>query len=140
MVCERLTNKDVKSLLHEHDFSAQVLRYGIELDAYRAEQARKRIPNTIQGNALEAHCPVESLGCAYCNPPYESTLGSTESRRTEAVAPNYVPSWRNAAGRSQGRHRRGRRVESRQRLLAVPARQSIDGLEKEWLQKAGLSR
>jgi len=38
---------------------AAVLRYGIELDAYRAEQARQRIPNIVQGNALEVQCPVE---------------------------------------------------------------------------------
>src|ERR1035441_7613273 len=38
---------------------AEVFRYGIELDAYRAEQARQRIPNIIQGNALEVQCPVE---------------------------------------------------------------------------------
>ena len=56
---------------------AEVLRYGIELDAYRAEQARERIPNMIQGNALEVHCPVESFGCAYCNPPYDWSLGSS---------------------------------------------------------------
>ena len=32
---------------------AQVIRYGIELDAYRAEQARERISNVTQGNTLE---------------------------------------------------------------------------------------
>src|ERR1039458_9675312 len=37
---------------------AEVLRYGIELDAYRAEQAKERIPNVVQGNTLEVHCPV----------------------------------------------------------------------------------
>ena len=72
---------------------AQVLRYGIELDAYRAEQARKRIPNTIQGNALEVHCPVECLGCAYCNPPYDWTLGCTESRRTEPLFLSHIYRW-----------------------------------------------
>jgi hypothetical protein len=61
----------------------EVLRYGIELDAYRADQARKRVPNTIQGNALEVHCPVESLSCVYCNPPYDWTLRPADSRRTE---------------------------------------------------------
>ena len=39
---------------------AQVLRYGIELDAYRAEQARERIANVLQANTLEVQCPVES--------------------------------------------------------------------------------
>jgi hypothetical protein len=48
---------------------AEVFRYGIELDAYRAEQARQRIPNIIQGNALEVQCPVECCGLLYLNPP-----------------------------------------------------------------------
>ncbi len=46
---------------------AQVLRYGIELDAYRADQARERIAQVIQGNTLDVHCPVESLGLLYEN-------------------------------------------------------------------------
>ena len=41
---------------------AEVFRYGIELDAYRAEQARQRIPNIVQGNTLEVQCPVECFG------------------------------------------------------------------------------
>jgi hypothetical protein len=49
--------------------SAEVLRYGIELDAYRAEQARQRIPNIVQGNTLEVQCPVECFGLLYLNPP-----------------------------------------------------------------------
>ena len=78
---------------------AEVLRYGIELDAYRAEQARERIPNTIQGNALEVHCPVESFGCAYCNPPYDWSLGSsTESRRTEQLFLSHIYRWLKPGG------------------------------------------
>ena len=48
---------------------AEVFRYGIELDAYRAEQARQRIPNIVQGNTLEVQCPVECFGLRYLNPP-----------------------------------------------------------------------
>ena len=48
---------------------AEVFRYGIELDAYRAEQARQRIPNIVQGNTLEVQCPVECFGLRYFNPP-----------------------------------------------------------------------
>ena len=50
---------------------AEVLRYGIELDAYHAEQARQRIPNVVQGNTLEVQCPVECFGLLYLNPPYD---------------------------------------------------------------------
>jgi hypothetical protein len=53
---------------------AEVLRYGIELDAYRAEQAMQRIPNVIQGNTLEVQCPVEYFGLLYLNDP--STSGT----------------------------------------------------------------
>ena len=77
---------------------ADVLRYGVELDAYRAEQAKKLIPNTIQGNALEVHCPVESLGCVYCNPPYDWTLGATDHRRTELVFLSHIHRWLKPGG------------------------------------------
>jgi hypothetical protein len=77
---------------------AEVLRYGVELDAYRAEQARERIPNTIQGNALEVHCPVESFGCVFCNPPYDWSLGTTESRRAEQVFLNHTYRWLKPGG------------------------------------------
>ena len=66
---------------------AEVLRYGIELDAYRAEQARQRIPNIVQGNTLEVQCPVECFGLLYLNPPYDWTLGPADSRRTEQIVP-----------------------------------------------------
>jgi SAM-dependent methyltransferase len=77
---------------------AEVLRYGVELDAYRAEQARERIPNTIQGNALEVHCPVESFGCVFCNPPYDWSLGSRESRRAEQGFLSHTYRWLKPGG------------------------------------------
>ena len=46
---------------------AQVLRYGIELDAYRAEQAWQRIPNVAQGNALEVQYAVKCFGLLCLN-------------------------------------------------------------------------
>src|SRR5579863_5947870 len=48
---------------------AQVLGYGIELDAYRAEQARDRIAHVIQVNTLEVQCPVESFDLLFENCP-----------------------------------------------------------------------
>ncbi len=64
---------------------AEVFRYGIELDAYRADQARQRISNIVQGNTLEVQCPVECFGLLYLNPPYDWTLGPADSRRTEQI-------------------------------------------------------
>ena len=45
------------------------LRYGIELDAYRAEQARARAHEVIHGSAFDVHCSVESVSLLYLNPP-----------------------------------------------------------------------
>jgi len=77
---------------------AGVLRYGIELDAYRAEQARQRIPNVIQGNTLEVHCAVECFGLLYMNPPYDWTLGPADSRRTEPAFLSHTYRWLKPGG------------------------------------------
>ena len=50
---------------------AEVFRYGVEPDVYRAEQARQRIPNIVQGNTLEVQCPVECFSLLYLNPPHD---------------------------------------------------------------------
>jgi hypothetical protein len=76
----------------------EVLRYGIELDAYRAEQARQRIPNIIQGNTLEVQCGVESFGLLYLNPPYDWTLGPADSRRTEPAFLSHTFRWLQPGG------------------------------------------
>ncbi len=77
---------------------AQLLRYGIELDAYRAEQARQMIPNIVQGNTLEVQCPVECFGLLYLNPPYDWTLGPADSRRTEQMFLSHTYRWLKPGG------------------------------------------
>ncbi|MGD0011758.1 MAG: DUF6094 domain-containing protein [Terriglobia bacterium] len=77
---------------------AQVLRYGIELDAYRTEQARQRIPNIVQGNTLELQCPVECFGLLYLNPPYDWALGPADSHRTEQSFLSHTYRWLKPAG------------------------------------------
>src|ERR1035438_5314790 len=77
---------------------AEVLRYGIELDAYRADQAKLRIPNIVQGNTLEVQCPVESFGLLYLNPPYDWTLGPADSRRTEQSFLSHTYRWLKPGG------------------------------------------
>jgi len=77
---------------------AQVLRYGIELDAYRAEQAGQRIPNITQGNTLEVHCAVECFGLLYLNPPYDWALGPADSRRTEQAFLSHTYRWLKPGG------------------------------------------
>jgi hypothetical protein len=51
--------------------NANARRYGIELDAYRAEQAAPLMSEIVQGSCLETHCPVESFSLLYENPPYD---------------------------------------------------------------------
>ena len=77
---------------------AEVLRYGIELDAYRAEQARQRIHNVVQGNALEVQCPVDCFGLLYLNPPYDWALGPADSRRTEQTFLSHTYRWLKPGG------------------------------------------
>ena len=77
---------------------ADVLRYGIELDAYRAEQARRRIPNIIQGNTLEVHCAVECFGLLYLNPPYDWARGPADNRRTEQAFLRHTYRWLKPGG------------------------------------------
>jgi hypothetical protein len=77
---------------------AEVLRYGIELDTYRAEQARQRIPNIVQGNTLEVQCPVECFALLYLNPPYDWALGPAESHRTEPAFLSHTYRWLKTGG------------------------------------------
>lgn len=48
---------------------AEGLRYGIELDAYRAGQARERLGHVIYGNCFDVECHAESFSLLYLNPP-----------------------------------------------------------------------
>jgi len=64
---------------------APVLRYGIELDAYRAEQARAMAHEVIHGSAFDVHCPVESVSLLYLNPPYDFEWGQDHNRRMERI-------------------------------------------------------
>ena len=77
---------------------AEVLRYGIELDAYRAGQAGQKILNIVQGNTLEVQCPVECFGLLYLNPPYDWTLGPADSRRTEQSFLSHTYRWLKPGG------------------------------------------
>jgi len=77
---------------------AEVIRYGIELDSYRAEQARQRILNVVQGNTLEVQCAVECFGLLYLNPPYDWALGPADSRRIEQTFLSHTYRWLKPGG------------------------------------------
>lgn len=68
-------------------------RYGIELDAYRAEQARGAGIQVIQGDALEVQCAVDSLSFLYLNPPYDFEVGKTDNQRMEVVFLRHTGRW-----------------------------------------------
>ncbi len=78
--------------------AAQVHRYGIELDAYRAEQARSIADEVIHGNCFDVQCPVESFSLVYLNPPYDFELGEQKSERMERLFLENVFRWLKPGG------------------------------------------
>lgn len=69
------------------------LRYGVELDAYRTEQARGRGIEVLQGDTLEVQCRVDSLSFIYLNPPYDFEVGKTDNQRMELVFLRHTGRW-----------------------------------------------
>src|SRR5438093_77379 len=77
---------------------ACVRHYGIELDAYRAEQAAARVEEMIQCNCLDVSCPVESFGLLFLNPPYDWTIGENRNERTERLFLMHAYRWLRPGG------------------------------------------
>lgn len=73
-------------------------RYGIELDAYRAEEAGRCIEHVIQGSCFDLHCPVESFSLLYLNPPYDWTESEIRGERTEGVFLEHCYRWLKPGG------------------------------------------
>jgi len=78
--------------------SSQAVRYGIELDSYRAEAATKVLDHVIQGDALSAHARIESFGLAYCNPPFDAEFGESGNQRFEVLFLSHFARWLVAGG------------------------------------------
>src|SRR3989442_284288 len=72
---------------------AAVRRYGVELDAYRAEESRKILDEVIQGSAFDTHAAVESFSLLYLNPPYDFEIGQGKNQRTERLFLEHVARW-----------------------------------------------
>jgi tRNA1(Val) A37 N6-methylase TrmN6 len=68
-------------------------RYGIELDAYRAEQARNVLEEVIHGSVFDTHAPVESFSLLYLNPPYDFEVGEGKNLRMERLFLGHVGRW-----------------------------------------------
>jgi hypothetical protein len=71
----------------------KVLRYGIELDSFRADQARPLTDEVCQGNCFDVQCPVESFSLIYLNPPYDFELAEHSSRRMEQLFLEHTLRW-----------------------------------------------
>src|SRR6266478_486460 len=76
----------------------RVLRYGVELDAGRAEQARAKGIEVIHGNCFDVQCPVESFSLIYLNPPYDFEIGEDKSQRMERLFLEHVYRWLKRGG------------------------------------------
>jgi tRNA1(Val) A37 N6-methylase TrmN6 len=77
---------------------AQTRRYGIELDAYRAEQARSVVDEMIHANCFDVQCPVESFSLVYLNPPYDFEVGERKSQRMERLFLEHLYRWLRPGG------------------------------------------
>ena len=73
-------------------------RYGIEIDANRAEQARALGVETVQANAMDVRCPPEAVSLLYLNPPYDWESGESNNQRLELVFLEHSYRWLKAGG------------------------------------------
>ena len=73
-------------------------RYGIEIDANRAEQARALGIETVQANAMDVRCPAEAVSLLYLNPPYDWESGESDNQRLELVFLEHSYRWLKAGG------------------------------------------
>jgi hypothetical protein len=72
--------------------------YGIELDAYRAEQARVLVDSVIQGSCFDVHCAVDSFSLLYLNPPYDFETNEGSTQRTEYTFLQHTYRWLKPSG------------------------------------------
>lgn len=73
-------------------------RYGIEIDAYRAEQARVFKIETLQANTMDVRCPAETVSLLYLNPPYDWEAGTSNNQRLESVFLEHTYRWLKPGG------------------------------------------
>ena len=76
----------------------QARRYGIEIDADRAEQATSLGIDTLQANTLNVRCSADALSLLYLNPPYDFETGQTNNQRLELVFLEHTYRWLKPGG------------------------------------------
>jgi SAM-dependent methyltransferase len=77
---------------------AQGHRCGIELDAYRAEQASTRAHEVVYASTFDVHCPVDSVSLLYLNPPYDFEISEGKNDRMERVFLQHTYRWLKPGG------------------------------------------
>jgi Uncharacterised methyltransferase family (DUF6094) len=75
-----------------------VYRYGIEIDANRAEQAKTLGIETLQANTMDVRCQAEALSLLYLNPPYDWEAGHSNNERLELVFLEHTYRWLKRGG------------------------------------------
>lgn len=76
----------------------QARRYGVEIDAYRAEQARNAGIETLQASTFDVRSPAEAFSLLYLNPPYDLETGATNNQRLELVFLEHTYRWLKPGG------------------------------------------
>jgi len=79
-------------------YDATAHRYGIEIDAYRVEQARALGIETLQANTMDVRCQAEAVSLLYLNPPYDWESGESNNQRLEFVFLEHTYRWLKAGG------------------------------------------
>jgi tRNA1(Val) A37 N6-methylase TrmN6 len=73
-------------------------RYGIEIEANRAEQAKALGIETLRANAIDVRCQPEAVSLLYLNPPYDWESGESNNQRLELVFLEHCYRWLKAGG------------------------------------------
>ena len=76
----------------------EAYRYGVEIDAKRAEQATNLGIDTLQADAMDVRCPAETFSLLYLNPPYDLEVGQTNNQRLELVFLEHTYRWLKCGG------------------------------------------
>ena len=78
--------------------SSPALRYGIEIDAHRSEQARNLGIDVLHANTLDVRCTAESVSLIYLNPPYDWEYGQGNNERLEMIFLQHTYRWLKCEG------------------------------------------
>jgi len=79
-----------------HDVTAH--RYGIEIDANRAQQAQGLGIETLQASTMDVRCQMDAVSLLYLNPPYDWEAGESNNQRLESVFLEHTYRWLKPAG------------------------------------------